>query len=378
MGLVLNEEQQQFQDILKRFFSENAPVEQLRSLRDGDDALGYSQELWQELAAMGVAGVLVPETYGGADFGVQGLAIAMQEAGHTLAASPLFATSVLGVAVLLKSEDETWQQQLLPQVAAGETTLCLAFEESRHHNPQHILTSAQKDGEDYVLNGEKTWVVDGHSADFVIMAARTSGDADDEDGVSLFVVDANTEGLTRTRLNMVDSRNVAHLKCQNLRLPKTALLGKEGCGKAYLEYALDIGRSCLAAEMLGSCIELSDRTLAYLKEREQFGVKIGSFQALKHRAAKMCIDLEMAKSIVVATVTAMDEQQDMPRYASMAKAKLNETYRLISDEAVQMHGGMAVTDELEIGFFLKRSRVAIQLLGDTNWHRERFACLAGY
>ncbi len=264
-------------------------------------------------------------------------------------------------------------------IATGELTLALALEEGHHHAPYCVATRAEKEGDQYILSGEKTFVLDGHSADQLIVVARTAGENSDQHGLSLFLVDANTEGVTRTRTKMIDSRNAARITFDNVNLPVAALLGAESEASAILDQVLDRGRICLAAEMLGGILEAFERTIDYLKEREQFGVKIGSFQALQHRAAIMYIEIELCKSVVIAALAALDEQSDdIAQLASHAKARVNDTYELVSNEAVQMHGGIGVTDELEIGFFLKRARVAMQALGDSAFHRDRLATLAGY
>ncbi len=379
MALVLNEEQRQLQETAKKFVAEHAPVEALRKLRDHSDPLGYSQELWQQMAELGFAGVTIPEAYDGLGFGFMGLGAVLEEFGRTLAASPLHASVVLGASAVELAGSETQKKELLPTIAVGELTLALALEEGYHHAPYHIATRAEKSGDQYVLNGEKNFVLDGHSADQLIVVARTAGDRGDKQGLSLFLVDANSDGVTRTRTKMIDSRNAARITFANTSVPSAALLGGESEAGAVLDQVLDRGRIFLAAEMLGGILEAFERTIDYLKNREQFGVKIGSFQALQHRAAIMYIEIELCKSVVIAALSALDKQSDdIARLASHAKARVNDTYELVSNEAVQLHGGIGVTDELEIGFFLKRARVAMQALGDSAFHRDRLATLAGY
>lgn len=379
MALVLNEEQRQLQETANNFVAENAPVQALRKLRDDDDPLGYSTQLWQQMAELGFAGVTIAEAYDGLGFGFMGLGAILQEFGRTLTASPLQATVVLGAAVIELAGGEEQKRSLLPGIAAGELTLALALEESHHHHPNCIATRAEKSSGVYILNGKKTFVLDGHSAEQLIVVARTAGAEDAQDGISFFLLDANTEGVTRARTNMIDSRNAARIALDNVSVPHDALLAAEGEAFAVLEQVLDRGRICLAAEMLGGILEAFERTVAYLKDREQFGVKIGSFQALQHRAAIMYTEIELCKSVVIAALSALDEQSaDVPQLASLAKARLNDTYELVSNEAVQMHGGIGVTDDLEIGLFLKRARVAMQALGDAAFHRDRYATLAGY
>jgi alkylation response protein AidB-like acyl-CoA dehydrogenase len=231
----------------------------------------------------------------------------------------------------------------------------------------------------FLLSGRKLFVVDGHSADKLVVAARTSGTAGETDGISLFLVDGDTPGLTRKRTIMADSRNAANLEFDNVKVSAANLVGEQDQGWQVLEPTLDRARVALAAEMLGSAWEAFERTVEYLKERDQFGAKIGTFQGLQHRASLMFMELEMSKSIVMQALSSVDESPDqLPLLASLAKARLNDVAKLVSNEAVQMHGGIGVTDELEIGFFLKRARVAMQLFGDAGFHKDRYASLCGY
>lgn len=379
MALVLNEEQRMIKDSAREFLTANAPVSALRKLRDESDPVGYSQALWQQMVELGWTAIAIPENYGGHGFGFQGLGLIFEEAGHTLAASPLFSSIVLGASVIELCGTESQRQQLLPQVASGELTLALALEEGNHHAPCRINTRAEKSANGYRLQGSKTFVLDGHTAGKLLVVARTSGNSNDCSGISIFLVDSKAAGVEITRTIMMDSRNAANITLNNVEVDSSALLGSEGAAYPALDSVLDRGRILIAAEMLGGCLEAFNRTMAYLKEREQFGVKIGSFQALKHRAAIMFVELELCKSVVLEALTAIDSgSEELSSLASIAKAKLNDTYQLVTNEATQMHGGIGVTDELDIGLFLKRARVSIQTLGDSAFHRDRFATLSGY
>ncbi|WP_372864682.1 acyl-CoA dehydrogenase family protein [Spongiibacter sp.] len=379
MALVLNEEQRLLKDTAKDFLSANMPVEALRKLRDSADETGYSREQWQQMCELGWASIVLPEEYDGLDFGFMGLGAIIEESGRTLAASPLLSTVVLGASAVLLGGSDAQKQAILPKVASGEITLALALEEGHHHAPLNTALRAEANGEGYRLNGAKSFVPDGHSADKLIVVARSSAAPGDAEGLSLFLVDGDTPGLQRQRRNMVDSRGAAALVFDNVELPADALIGELGKAWPILEPVLDRGRICLAAEMLGGALECFERTVQYLKERDQFGVKIGSFQALQHRASLMYIELELAKSVMFDALTAIDDNRaDLPQLASLAKARMNDVFELVTNEAVQMHGGIGVTDELEIGFFLKRSRVASQLLGNAGFHRDRYASLCGY
>ena len=382
MSLVLNEDQQLLKDSAKAFVDQNAPVSVLRGLRDSKDAQGYDQNLWRQMLELGWAGMAIPEAYGGFEFGYGGLGVVLEESGRTLVSSPLIATVLLGASAINELGSDAQKSEFLPQVVSGELLLALAIDEKPHHRPCRIETSAVKSGEGYVLNGCKTFVLDGHIANKLVVVARTSGAIDDEAGLSVFLVDAAAEGVSINRSWMVDSRNSAMLSLNNVKVGADALLGAEGGAYSSLTRVLDIGRIGVAAEMLGSMQQAFEITLDYLKQREQFGVLIGSFQGLQHRAAEMYSEIELCKSAVRAALAALDDADktdaDIAEFASIAKAKLSEVATLVSNEAVQMHGGIGMTDEYDIGFYMKRARVAAAFLGDALFHRERYASLNGF
>ncbi|MDB4154916.1 acyl-CoA dehydrogenase family protein [Gammaproteobacteria bacterium] len=382
MSLVLSEDQQLLKDSAKAFVDQNAPVSVLRGLRDSKDAQGHDQNLWRQMLELGWAGMAIPEAYGGFEFGYGGLGVVLEESGRTLVSSPLIATVLLGASAINELGSDAQKSEFLPQVVSGELLLALAIDEKPHHRPCRIETSAVKSGEGYVLNGCKTFVLDGHIANKLVVVARTSGAIDDEAGLSVFLVDAAAEGVSINRSWMVDSRNSAMLSLNNVKVGADALLGAEGGAYTSLTRVLDIGRIGVAAEMLGSMQQAFEITLDYLKQREQFGVLIGSFQGLQHRAAEMYSEIELCKSAVRAALAALDDADktdaDIAEFASIAKAKLSEVATLVSNEAVQMHGGIGMTDEYDIGFYMKRARVAAAFLGDALFHRERYASLNGF
>lgn len=379
MALVLTEEQRLLRDSAHDFLADNAPVESLRKLRDERSALGYDPEVWQNMAELGWASIILPEQYGGLDFGFTGLGLIMEETGRTLLASPIFASAVVGASTLLLGGSDEQKETMLPAIASGKLTLALALEETHHHRPTHISTTATYSDGKYLISGRKTLVLDGHSADKIIVVARTSGDEKSIDGISLFLVDRSASGVSVQRTTMVDSRNAANITLDAVSVNSDALVGELNEGWQILDPVLNRGRVAMAAEMMGLSLEAFDRTIAYLKQREQFGALIGSFQALQHRAAKMQADIELCRSVILQALSSVDEApEQLPLLASLAKAKLNELSKLATNEAVQMHGGIGVTDELEIGFFLKRARVAMQIFGDTGFHKNRYATLCGY
>ena len=375
MPLVLNEEQSMLKDAAKDFCTNNTPITQMRRLRDDKDESGFDRDTWNQMVELGWAGITIPEDFGGLGFGYMGMGVVMEECGRTLACSPLLATAVGASAIVACGSDDQ-KSSLLPQVAGGELLLALALEETPHHNPYGATTTAEKSGEGYKVSGAKKFVLDGHVADKLVVVARTSGNSGDRDGITLVLVDREAAGVSVTRTIMADSRNAANIEFDGAQ---GELLGEEGKGADALDSALDAGRVLLSAEMLGGLQECFERTIEYLKVREQFGVPIGSFQALKHRAAQMFCEVELSKSVVLEALSALDDNSDeISELASLAKARLNDTYNLVSSEGVQMHGGIGMTDEYEIGFFMKRSRVSEHTFGNSAFHRNRYGELQGY
>ena len=379
MALILNEEQQSLKDIAKEFLQKNAPVTHFREIRDTKNELGYDEVLWKEMVNLGWSGILIPEEYGGFDFGMVGMGSIFEEMGKTLTPSPLFATGVLGASLISLGGNDSQKQILLPKIVEGSLTTALALEENNRHSPNVISTSATKSGDNYEISGEKTFVIDGHSANLLIVAARTEGSIDDESGITLFMLDPKTNGLEITKTSMVDSRNSAQVKLRNVVVSSSDILGGLNNGSAILENVLDRAQIAISAEMLGNASQAFQITLEYIKERKQFGAVIGTFQALQHRAAEMYSEIELTKSSVIAACNAVDENSnDLKRMASLAKFKAGETNHLVTNEAIQMHGGVGVTDEYDVGLYLKRARVTEQIFGNSEYHIDRYATLSDY
>jgi len=381
MPMILNEEQNMLKDTAKSFCTTNAPISQLRKLRDDDSADGFDRGTWSKMVELGWSGIPWPEEYGGLAFGYKGLGVVTEETGRTLAASPLISTVwTCGTAInLAGSQDQ--KHELLGKIASGELIVALALEESHRHDPWHIETRAREKEGVYKISGKKTFVLDGHVADKLLVVTRTSGKKASRDGLTLFLIDRKTKGVKITRTKMADSRNAANVQFRGVTATRAQILGPLGGAADVLERTLDVARIGLAAEMLGSTEECFERTVKYLKEREQFGVPIGSFQALKHRAADMFCEVELSKSVVLEALSALDENRDpkeIAKLASLAKTKVGETFTRVSREGIQMHGGIGMTDEFDIGFFIKRSAVAEQTFGDANYHRNRYGELEGY
>ena len=379
MPLVLNEEQQSLKDIAKEFLQKNAPVTHFREIRDTENELGYDPDLWKQMVDLGWSGILVPEEYGGFDFGMVGMGSILEEMGKMLTPSPLFSTGVLGASLISLGGNDKQKQTYLPQIVDGSITTALALEEGNRHSPLLINTEAKKDGKNYTLTGNKTFVIDGHSSNLLIVAARTSGSENDSSGITLFLVDPSIDGIEVSKTSMVDSRNSTNITLNEVIVSLDDVLGEENNGAALLEEVLDRAQIAISAEMLGNASQAFDITLEYLKERKQFGAVIGSFQALQHRAAEMYSELELTKSSVIAACVAADEKSnDLRRMASLAKFKAGETNHLVTNEAVQMHGGVGVTDEYDVGLYLKRARVTEQIFGNSEYHLDRYASLSEY
>lgn len=378
MPLILTDDQLMIRDSAEGFFKDEAPVSQHRALRDTANPDGFSRDVWGKMAEMGFAGVLVPEAHGGADMGHVAAGIIMEAMGKNLSAAPMLSTAVLG-ATAIKHGTPEQQAKYLPLIAKGAHLLALAADEAARHKPNHVATTATPSGNGFRLNGVKGFVVDGGVADTLIVAARTSGEVGDTDGITLFLVDPKAAGVTREARSMVDSRGAARVTLNDVQVDGADVLGEVGGGHAILEKALDAGRACLAAEMLGVSGTSFAMTVDYLKQREQFGQKIGSFQALQHRAAHLFCEIELARSATLKALQALDEGSDRaPMYVSLAKAKAGDVAILASNEGVQMHGGIGMTDEYDIGFFMKRARAAQETFGDSAFHSDRLARTFGY
>ena len=379
MKLVLTEEQEFLRDTAKDFAQERTPITHFRSLRDNKDENLWDKDIWQEMVNLGWSGILIPEEFGGSDFGVAGISVILQECGKTLTPSPLFSTGVLGAYAISNFGTQEQKEKYLPKIVSGEITTALAVDESSHHDPSKTLFKAEQKGSDFLLNGKKTFVIDGASADILVILARTSGNSGDLAGLTLFIVESNADGIKKIKLDMADSRNYANIEFNDVECSNKSILGALESGGETVERILDIGRIAMSAEMLGNAESAFETTIDYLKQRKQFGVLIGTFQALQHRAAEMFCEIELTKSAVMAAIHGADENSnELQRLSSLAKTIAGETLNLVSNEAIQMHGGIGVTDEYDLGFFIKRSRVAEQIFGSSTYHTERYANLSGF
>ena len=376
---VLTEEQSMLRDAARTWTQEKSPVTAFRKVRDSGSAIGYDPAAFAEMAEMGWTGVIIPEAFGGSDFGYLSLGLILEETGRTLTASPLLSSALAAASAIILGGNDAQKEAWLTKIASGEIVATLAVDEGAHHNPEKTALAATASGAGYSLSGKKTFVLEGGAASLFVVAARTAGKAGDRDGITLFLVPGDATGLSRQNLKLADSRGVANLTFDNVQVGADAVLGEAGKGWDLLDKTLDRARAGLAAEMLGAALQAFEVTLDYLKVRVQFGQVIGSFQALQHRAAKMFTELELARSCVEAALTAIDENAaDTAELVSLSKAKMGDVLHLVSNEMVQMHGGIGMTDAHDSGLFMKRARVTEALFGGASFHRDRYAKLMGF
>lgn len=377
MSLVYNEEQRMLADSARDFLSKRSPVSAQRALRDNASTLGFDPEIWQEMVELGWTGIPFSEDNGGLAFGIKGLGAVFEEIGRHLSASPLLSSVAATGQLLEQAGSDAQREQWLEAIIGGSKRLALAVDESARHAPLQQPVSTQPDGDGYKITTTKTMVIDGHDADGWIVVARTSGDSGDADGISLFLVPADAAGVTVTRLSLMDARNAANLTLDGVKVGADQVIGDVDQGFAALDAALDYGRLCLSAEILGACDKLFADTIEYLQTREQFDAPIGVNQGLQHRASWLYVEVSLARSALMAALDAVDNKtQDAARLVSLAKYKTGRLAVHMGNEAVQMHGGIGVTDELDVGLYLKRLRVAHASLGDSDFHVGRYTALS--
>ena len=374
MPLYLNDEQTMLRDTAKDFVAEHAPVSHLRALRDAKDTTGFSRDLWKQFAEMGLNGILIPEAQGGLGLGHVEAGVVLEEIGRNLSPSPFLATAVAAVEALKGSaQADRW----FPGIVAGDTVAALAIDEGAKHRDRIAMT-AERSGNGFRLTGSKQFVTHGHVADLLIVAARTAGSPDDADGVTLFAVPRDAANLTATPERLADSSLAARMTFEGVEVDADAVIGDVDAGRDPLGRLLRAGRTGAAAELLGVGGGAMDMTVGYLKERKQFGVLIGSFQALQHRAAHLYAEMEVARAAVLKAQQLLDTGADAEDAVSIAKAMTGMATTLSVQEGIQMHGGIGMTDEYDIGFYMKRARVLTEMFGDIGFHADRLARAAGY
>ena len=374
MALVINEEQQMLKSSTKEFLDLKSPLSLVREMRD-NNYNQFSSELWTEMVEMGWTALTIPEKYNGLNFGYVGLGQVLEEMGRKLTVSPIISTVLTSTSLISLSKNEVLKNMLFQEIMNGNKLCTLAHEEGSHHSPNIEISIVSKKDDVLVLNGKKRFVIDGSISDYFIVSANHES----EKNVDLILVDSKSEGISFNNKVHMDSRIYSDISFDNVKVEKDNFLSSNGDGFEILEKTLDIARIGLAAEMLGNVQQAFEMTMQYLKEREQFGVKIGSFQSLQHRSALMFGEIELCKSIVLKALQAIDsDDEKLPELASLAKAKLGQVSKLVTNEAVQMHGGIGVTDDADIGFFLKRTRVTQRTFGDSNFHLDRVAKINKY
>ncbi len=368
MKFSFSNEQEQFRTMLRRFLTEKSPASEIRRLMATEQ--GWERDSWRKLNTdLGLSAVHIPEAYGGQGFGFVELSIVMEEMGRALLCGPYFSSVVLAANAILNAGTEDQKQALLPGIAAGETVATLAFtEDNGRWDSSGVNLTATRQGAEYRLSGVKSLVLDGHSADLIVVVARTPGSSGDA-GLSFFTVHGDAAGLERRLLNSVDpTRKLAKL---TLNAVPAELLGEAGAGAAPFARTLDQAAICLANEMVGGADRLRQAALDYVKMRMQFGRPIASFQAIKHKCADMLVDVELAKSAAYYAAEAVaEEADDWPAMASLAKAAASDAYMQTAKETIQLHGGIGFTWDNDTHLWFKRAKSSEVFLGSPKYHRE--------
>ncbi len=378
MPLFLSEEQVMLRDTARPFLAEQAPVGHMRALRDTDDPTGFAPDLWRRFAELGFTGILVDEEHGGLGLGHVEAGVVLEEIGRNLTPSPFLATAVGAVTALSDASAEL-RARWLPAIVGGDAVAALAVDEAGRHRPERISLRAERCGNGFKLTGGKTFVPHGHVADLLVVAARTSGGTSDQDGITLFAVERGAANLYATAERLADASLAARLHFDGVSVDADAVIGEVDGGRAALSRTLDAMRTGASSELLGVGAGAMDMTIGYLKQRRQFGQPIGSFQALQHRAAHLYAEMEVARAAVLKAQQLMDASDPSAERAVMvAKAMAGMATALAVQESVQMHGGIGMTDEYDVGFYIKRQRVMAEMFGDTDYHADRLARESGY
>jgi len=379
MPLYHDEDQAMLAETAEQFMAEQGGIQkQLRHWRDRNCKDGFGHELWKQFAEMGFTGILVGEDHGGLDMGHVEAGIVLEEIGRNLTPSPFLSSSVLAATALQHGSDDV-KTRWLPDMVAGEKVYAVAIDEGPKHRPERIACKAEKSGNGFRLSGKKDFVVYGASAEMIVVAARTSGSDGDEDGVTLFAVPQDASGMSHDSVRLVDSSMASHITFDGVELDGDAVIGEVDGGRSVLNAMLTAGRVGAAAEGVGVARGAMDMTVDYLKQRKQFGKLIGEFQALQHRAAHLYSEVEIARAVTIKAAQLLDgESEKAELMASVAKAKVAKAAGLAVREGVQMHGGIGMTDEYDIGLYMKRDRALQEFLGDQYYHANRVAELSGY
>jgi alkylation response protein AidB-like acyl-CoA dehydrogenase len=374
---LLTDDQKLIQETARQFLAEEGSIaKQLRHWRDTGCSDGFGTGFWKQFAELGLTGICIPEGAGGAGMGATEAGLVLEEIGRNLTPSPFLTTAVAAVRALDGSaQADRW----FPGILAGETVAALAVDEGKHHDPKHVALQAKRSGNGFALSGAKQFVVQGKAADVILVAARTAGSPGEMDGITLFAVEKGAGGLEVENLTLADSSKAARLTLDNVQLDADAVVGEVDAGWAPLSRALNASRAGAAAELVGVAAGASDMTFDYLKQRKQFGKLIGEFQALQHRAAHLYGEIEIARAAALKAAELLDSGDPRAELmVSVAKAKAGRSAALAVQEGVQMHGGIGMTDEHDIGLYMKREAVLSELFGSPRFHANRVAELSGY
>jgi alkylation response protein AidB-like acyl-CoA dehydrogenase len=374
MEFNYSEEQLALQDTLQRFISRDYDFDKRRKF--SASSLGYSAQAWSQFAELGLLALPLPEDYGGLGGSAVDIMLVMEQFGQGLLLEPYLSTVVTCGGLIRDAASEPMKQQLLPQIAAGKIKIALAgYEAAGRYDLSYVACTAQESGASWRLSGRKTVVLDGASADYFLVSARSSGDVSDRDGISLFLVPRAAQGLTVAAYPTQSGARAADLLLENVTVGSEALIGAPTRALPVIERAVDLSIAALCAEAVGIINALNQATLDYLKTRKQFGVAIGTFQALKHKMADMLIAAEQSRSMAIIAAVHADSQDaaERRRAISAAKAYIGQAGRLVGQHAVQMHGGMGVVDELIVSHYFKRLTMIDLSMGDADYHLASFS-----
>lgn len=379
MPLYHTDDQAMLADTASGFMAEEGNIaKQLRHWRDRDCKDGFGHGLWKQMAEMGFTGMLLDEEDGGLGLGHVEAGIVLEEIGRNLTPSPFLTSSVLAATALKQGSDDL-KARYLPGLIEGASVFAVAIDETAKHRPSCITTKAEKSGNGFKLTGLKSFVVQGASADMLIVAARTSGSDDDQDGLTLFAVPKDAANMSHDPVRLVDSSVATHTKFEGVELDGDSVIGEVDNGREVLNAMLTAGRIGAAAEGVGVARGAMDMTVDYLKQRKQFGTLIGEFQGLQHRASHLYSEVEIARAVVIKAQQLLDGNSESAELmSSVAKAKVAKVSGLAVKEGVQMHGGIGMTDEYDIGLYMKRDRALQEFLGDAYFHANRVAEMSGY
>jgi len=385
MDFELNEDQKLLKDSAAQF-TKSSPVTRMRKLRSHgstghgahigeNDPIGWEPAVWKQMADLGWLGLFYPEDVGGLGMTFFDLCLIVEELGKTLVPEPIIASVILAGGAVLHAGTKAQQKAILGPMIDGKTSLALAWaEKNGRYDASHVKTTATLADGEYTLTGEKIWALNGHAADTLIVSAQTAS------GISLFAIPKGTAGLTLTGIKTMDGQRAANLRLEGVQLPASALLGEEGKGLDAIEAALDLAAAATCSEAVGIASTVLWMTVNYLNVRKQFGVAIGTFQALQHKSVDMFIETELLKSTaILATVKATDtDVNERKRAVSIAKAQLSSGGKLVVQHSLQLHGGIGITDEHDVGLYFKRMNVIASLFGDEEHHLARFASLPSF